>query len=131
MDERPARAEGAARDHRSPFELFAEAAQRAISRPGFFALMALIVISWGISFPLWHDAKLWLAVIDGTSSIIALLLLALLENGSRRSSEAQQEKLNTIAEALSALMESRAAEDPEISDHARRLREAVGLEERH
>ena len=131
MEERPARAEGANRDHRSPFELFSEAAQRAISRPGFFALMALIVIGWGVSFPLWHDTKLWLAVIDGTSSVIALLLLALLENGSRRSSEAQQEKLNTIAEALSALMESRATEDPEMSDHARRLREAVGLEERH
>lgn len=131
MATRPARADGAHRDHRSPFELFVEAAQRAISRPGFFVLMVLIVIGWVVSWPLWSDMKSWAAAIDALASVLALLLLALLENASRRSGEAEQEKLNTIAEALGALMDSRAAEDPDMTDHARRLREAVGLEERH
>ena len=45
--------------------------------------------------------------------------------------EAIQEKLNVIAEALSDLMESRAQDDPELDDAVERLREAVGLEERH
>ena len=45
--------------------------------------------------------------------------------------EAAQEKLNVIAEALSDLMESRAREDEELTDAIRRLRESVGLEERH
>ena len=35
------------------------------------------------------------------------------------------------AEALSDLMESQARQDPELEDAVRRLREAVGLEERH
>ena len=51
--------------------------------------------------------------------MLSLLLLVLLENAGRRNTEAMQEKLNVLAEALAALMESRAADDPE-------LREAVG-----
>ena len=65
------------------------------------------------------------------TSVMTLLLLALLENAGRRSEEAAQEKLNVIAEALAALMESRAAEDPELRDAAKELRDAVSLEERH
>ena len=36
-----------------------------------------------------------------------------------------------LAEALSDLMESRAREDDDLTDAVRRLRESVGLEERH
>jgi hypothetical protein len=42
-----------------------------------------------------------------------------------------QEKLNVIAEALAALMDSRAADDPRLREAVEDLREAVGLEERH
>jgi hypothetical protein len=55
----------------------------------------------------------------------------LLENAARRNTEAMQEKLNVLAEALAALMDSRAADDPELREAADNLREAVGLEERH
>jgi hypothetical protein len=41
------------------------------------------------------------------------------------------EKLNVIAEALAALMASRAIEDQTLEEAATRLRDAVGLEERH
>jgi hypothetical protein len=57
------------------------------------------------------------------------LLVALLENTGRRS--AAQEKLNVIAEALAALMASRAIEDRNLEEAVTRLRDAVGLEERH
>ena len=63
--------------------------------------------------------------------VLTLLLLALLENAARRSEEAAQEKLNIIAEALAALMASRAVEDPELDDAVAKLRDAVSLEERH
>ena len=55
----------------------------------------------------------------------------LLENAGRRSQEAIQEKLNVVAEALSDLMESRAQDDPNLTEAVEQLREAVGLEERH
>ena len=59
------------------------------------------------------------------------MLVALLENAGRRSAEAAQEKLNVVAEALAALMASRALEDPTLDDAVTRLRDAVGLEKRH
>jgi hypothetical protein len=69
--------------------------------------------------------------IHTVASVLSLLLLVLLENAGRRAQEAAQEKLNVIAEALSDLMSSRADQDPELTGSVRRLREAVGLEERH
>ena len=75
--------------------------------------------------------KSWQVVIHTVTSVLSLLLLVLLENAGRRSEEAAQEKLNVIAEALAGLMESRSHEDPELMEATRRLREAVGLEERH
>ena len=63
--------------------------------------------------------------------MLSLLLLVLLENAGRRNNEAMQEKLNVLAEALAALMESRVEEDPELREAVDNLREAVGLEERH
>ena len=68
--------------------------------------------------------------IHTVASVLTLLLVALLENAGRRSAEAAQEKLNVIAEALAALMASRALEDDTVEEAATRLREAVGLEER-
>jgi hypothetical protein len=70
-------------------------------------------------------------VIHTVASALTLLLVALLENASRRAEEAAQEKLNVIAEALAELMSSGARQDPDLQDAADRLREAVGLEGRH
>ena len=70
-------------------------------------------------------------IIHTIASVLTLLLVALLENAGRRSAEAAQEKLNVLAEAMAALMESRAADDPELREAAAELRDAVGLEERH
>ena len=75
-------------------------------------------------------AKSWQVVIHTVTSVVTLLLVALLENAGRRDFNAAQEELNTIAGALADLMESRAAEDPELGDRAAELRRAVGLEER-
>jgi low affinity Fe/Cu permease len=77
------------------------------------------------------DLKQWQVAIHTVSSVLSLLLLVLLENAGRRSEEAAQEKLNVLAEALAELMESQSRTDPELQDATRKLREAVGLEERH
>jgi hypothetical protein len=70
-------------------------------------------------------------VIHTVASVLTLLLLVLMENAARRAEEASQEKLNVLADALAALMESRAQDDPELRVAAGRLRDSVGLEERH
>ena len=130
-EHRPAAQSRAAGDQRSTFDRFVETAHLRVSRPPFFFVCVALIALWFFSAPLWADLKSWQYVIHTLASVITLLLLALLENAGRRSEEATQEKLNVLAEALSALMTSRAAEDPELEDAAKKLREAISLEERH
>ena len=118
-------------DGRGLFEKFVEAVNQLVSRAPFFIVCLAIVLLWLLSFPLWHSLDSWQVAIHTVSSVISLLLLVVLQNSGRRSEEAGQEKLNVIADALSDVMESRAVEDTGLTDSVRRLREAVGLEERH
>lgn len=115
----------------SPFEHFVEATNRRVSRAPFFFVCAGIVLVWLLSFPLFHDVKSWQVAIHTVGSVLTLLLLVLLENAHRRAEEASQEKLNVIAGAMAALMESRGRDDEDLLGAARDLRLAVGLEERH
>ena len=118
-------------DGRNPFDRFVEAIYERVSRAPFFMVCLGIVVVWAVSFPFWSSSKSWQVAIHTVASELTLLLLALLENAGRRSEEAAQEKLNVLAEGLAALMDSRARQDPELDDAVRRLRDAVGLEERH
>ncbi|WP_205473500.1 low affinity iron permease family protein [Nocardioides sp. SYSU D00038] len=118
-------------DGRSPFDRFVEAVYGHVSAAPFFFVCLAIVLVWLVSLPLWVDLKAWQVAIHTVSSVVSLLLLVLLENSGRRAEEAAQEKLNVIAEALSDLMESRARDDESLAESVRRLRDAVGLEERH
>ncbi|MEV6431667.1 low affinity iron permease family protein [Nocardia sp. NPDC051463] len=118
-------------DHRSPFDRFVEHAELRVSQAPFFFVCVGIVVAWLISLPWWTDLKTWQVAIHTVASVFTLLLVVLLENAGRRASEASQEKLNVIAEALAALLASSAFNDSELRTAAERLREAVGLEERH
>lgn len=118
-------------DGRDPFEKFTEAVNEVVSRGPFFAVILVAVVLWAASYPLWSSTTKWELALHTGSAVLSLFLLVLLENAGRRAEETAQEKLNVIAEALSDLMESRAQEDPNLEDAVRRLREAVGLEERH
>ena len=114
-----------------PFEKFVELSTKVISRAPFFAVFAAIVVIWAARYPMWKSTTKWELAIHTFTAVLSLLLLVLLENAGRRNTEAMQEKLNVLAEALAALMESRSEEDPELRDAVKNLREAVGLEERH
>ena len=118
-------------DGLDPFEKFVEVSTKLISRAPFFAVVVAIVVIWGASYPLWKSTTKWELAIHTFGGMLSLLLLVLLENAGRRNTEAMQEKLNVMAEGLAALMESRAADDPELREAAENLREAVGLEEQH
>ncbi len=118
-------------DGRSPFEHFVEICYQGASRAPFFFVCLFIVVAWFASVSLWVDLKAWQVAIHTVASVITILLLALLQNAGRRSEEAAQEKMNVIAEALAALMASQARTDPELDEAVQKLREAVGLEERH
>jgi low affinity Fe/Cu permease len=130
--ERPAADDrDASTDGRTPFERFVETGHRWVTHPAFFFGCLAVVLLWLLSVPLWVDLKAWQTAMHTLTSVISLLLLALLENSSRRAEQASQEKLNVIAEALAALMASRAAEDSDLEEAVTSLRDAVGLEQRH
>jgi low affinity Fe/Cu permease len=118
-------------DGRNGFEKFVEAVHSRVSEAPFFLVCLAIVVLWAVSVPFWSDLKQWQVAIHTVSSVLSLLLLVLLENSGRRAEEASQEKLNVLAGALAALMDARSDADPELAEAAEKLREAVGLEERH
>jgi low affinity Fe/Cu permease len=118
-------------DRRSLFDRFVQTAYLRVSQAPFFFICSGIVLVWLISLPLWADLKSWQVAIHTVASVVTLLLLVLLENASRRTEEAAQEKLNVIAEALAELMASQARTDPGLRDATQRLRDTIGLEERH
>ena len=118
-------------DGRTTFEKFVEAVNQRVSRAPFFVVILAAVVLWAASYPFWSSTTKWELALHTGSAVLSLLLLVLLENAGRRGEEAAQEKLNVLAEALSDLMESRSREDAELQESVRRLREAVGLEERH
>ena len=118
-------------DDRSRFERFVETVHLRVSGPAMFFVCVGIVVVWFASVPLWVDLKEWQVAIHTVASVLTLLLLVLLENASRRAEEAAQEKLNVLAEALAALMESHAADDEELRAATTKLRDAIDLEDRH
>lgn len=118
-------------DGRGIFAKFTEAVNEVVSRGPFFAVILGALLLWAVSYPLWGSTTKWELGLHTGTSILSLLLLVLLENAGRRAEETAQEKLNVIAEALADLMESRAQDDAGLAEPVRRLREAVGLEERH
>jgi low affinity Fe/Cu permease len=131
MDRNDAAQDRKQQDGRSLFEKFVEAVQSRVSRAPFFLVCLGIVLVWLVSAPLWPDLKQWQVAIHTVASVLSILLLVLLENSGRRTEEAAHEKLNVLAEALAELMESHSRTDPELEEATRKLREAVGLEERH
>jgi low affinity Fe/Cu permease len=119
------------KDGLDPFERFVELATRVISTAPFFAVCVAVVVIWAVSFPMWKSTTKWELAIHTFGAVLSLLLLVLLENAGRRNAEAMQEKLNVMAEALAALMDSRSDDDPELREATQKLRDAVGLEEHH
>ena len=119
-------------DGLDPFEKFVEISTKLNSRAPFFALVVAVVIVWAVSYPLWASTTKWELAIHTFGGVLSLLLLVLLENAGRRNTEAVQEKLNVLAEAMAAFMESQLDDDDEeLREAVDNLREAVGLEERH
>jgi low affinity Fe/Cu permease len=113
------------------FERFVDAANHRVSRAPFFAVILLALALWAVSKPLWASTTKWELALHTGSAILSLLLLVLLENAGRRSEEAAQEKLNVLAEALSDLMSHHARDSDDLRESVEKLRDAVGLEERH
>ncbi|MEU6136718.1 low affinity iron permease family protein [Nocardioides sp. NPDC047086] len=112
------------------FDRFATHASAFVSRAWFFVMCVLLVVIWAPSIIVLPDVDTWQLIINTATTIVTFLLVALLQNTQKRTDDAVQQKLNAIAEGLSAMMERLARDHPELRDDRDELRQAVGLEER-
>ncbi|HEX8759720.1 MAG TPA: hypothetical protein VF734_07040 [Pseudonocardiaceae bacterium] len=87
-----------------------------VSQAPFFFVCTSIVVAWLVTLPLWADLKEWPMAVHSVVSVLALLLVLLLENVSRRAEEVSQEKLNVIAAGLAELMASDPRNNPDLRE---------------
>jgi low affinity Fe/Cu permease len=114
---------------RSAFERFAEAVSRFASNGVFFTISLVVVLVWMPTILLFHSVDTWQLVINTMTSVLAFLLIALLQNSEKRYDEALHQKIDALAAGLADLMESQDAEDSErLHRHVEELRAAVRLE---
>jgi low affinity Fe/Cu permease len=114
---------------RTRFDHFAERASEVVGQAIFFIAALLMVLLWIPTILVFHSADTWQLVISTITSILAFLLVALLQNSQRRNDVALHRKLDALTVALIAVISDDAGDDAR-RETLRDLRAAVGLEER-
>jgi low affinity Fe/Cu permease len=111
------------------FDQFAEIASRFVSQAAFFVLSVILVAVWAPTIALFHSVDTWQLVLNTVTSVMAFLLIALLQNSERRYDIALHRKVDTLAAALAVLIRRELD-----GEHSRRVLEdlerAIKLEER-
>ena len=122
MQERPSQIG----DERSRFDRFAELSASFVGRAVFFTAAFAVVVIWMPLILVFESIDTWQLVLNTMTSVIAFLLIALLQNTERRNDRALHRKLDTIAAGLA---ESMACQDDErLHDSIEELRAVVKLE---
>ena len=118
------------RQHRrSGFDRFAEAVAQFVSNGLFFTVCLVVVVVWMPTIALFRSVDTWQLVINTLTSVLAFLLIALLQNSERRYDDALHHKIDALTVGLADLMEHEHHADPELLErHIAELRAAVGLE---
>lgn len=113
------------------FDRFAEAASRFVSRGAFFTLCLVVVVVWMPTILVFSSVDTWQLVINTMTSVLAFLLIALLQNSERRYDEALHAKIDALAAGLADFIERHeAGGDDGMRERVDELRETVGLERR-
>jgi len=95
--------------HRHPFDRFAETASQFVSRGVFFTISVVVVAIWMPTIFLFKSIDTWQLIINTLTSVLAFLLIALLQNSERRYDEALHHKIDALAAALADLKIGRAS----------------------
>jgi hypothetical protein len=110
---------------------FAEASSHFVSTEVFFGVSVLLVLLWLPTLFLIPSVDTWQPVLNTVVSVLAFLLVALLQNSERRNDLATHRKLDAIAAGLADLMEARIKpRSGGVKTRVDDLRRSVGLEER-
>src|SRR5215204_7116937 len=100
-----------------------------VSQGIFFTAAVIVVLLWLPTILFISSIDTWQLVINTLTSVLAFLLIALLQNSERRYDEALHQKIDALAAALADLMEHQKSGDQELLQrHIDELRSSVGLE---
>ncbi len=125
-DDKPTHVATQVGPERSWFDHFADRATAIISHGPFFVFASAFIVLWLLLTIVFGFSHGWSNVLNLPAVALTVLMVALLENEQRRSDQAVQRKLNTMAEALADFLENQDVEP----HHVEELRAAVALEER-
>jgi low affinity Fe/Cu permease len=81
------------------FDRFAEAVSQFVSQGVFFTAAVIVVLLWLPTILFISSIDTWQLVINTLTSVLAFLLIALLQNSERRYDDALHRKIDTIAAA--------------------------------
>jgi low affinity Fe/Cu permease len=117
---------------RTAFDRFAETASDMVSGAPFFMACLIVVVLWLPTIFVFSSIDTWQLVINTATSVLAFLLVALLQNSERRTDRATAEKLDVLAAAIADLLDlaMERGDHEAIAKRTAQLREAIGLEER-
>jgi low affinity Fe/Cu permease len=82
------------------FTRIAKGTARLAGRPFTFALMALLVVAWAVSGPVFGYSDTWQLTINTGTTILTFLMVFLIQATQNRDAEAIQIKLDEIIRAL-------------------------------
>jgi len=78
------------------FTRFAQFTARLTGRPGTFLLAVLVVITWGLTGPIFGFSDTWQLVINTGTTIVTFLMVFLIQNTQNRDTLAIQLKLSEL-----------------------------------
>jgi low affinity Fe/Cu permease len=117
--------------HPGTFDDFADRASAFVSRPAFFTISLAAVAVWIPTIAVIRSVDTWQLVINTVTSVLAFLLVALLQNSERRSDHALHAKIDSLSEAVVALACYQLDSEREsLEREVARLRSTAGLGER-
>jgi low affinity Fe/Cu permease len=82
------------------FTRIAKGTARLAGRPFTFALMALLVVAWAVSGPVFGYSDTWQLTINTGTTILTFLMVFLIQATQNRDAEAIQIKLDEIIRSL-------------------------------
>src|SRR5919198_845183 len=90
---------------RTAFDRFAERASDVVSGAAFFTVSLVVVLLWLPTIFVFQTVDTWQLVINTVTSVLAFLLVALLQNSERRGDRAAREKLDVLSAAIADLLD--------------------------
>ena len=110
---------------KSWFTRFANGAARATGKPATF-LLAVLVVVWGVTGPLFGFSDTWQLVINTGTTIVTFLMVFLIQNTQNRDAEAMHVKMDELIRALegahNALLDLEELADEDLDEVRERYR---------